>query len=285
MDYSRQMQKAINFMEARLRCWIDLEDVADVANFSMFHFHRMFVSVVGVTPKAYIRQRRLSEAARELTFSHRSIREIAKRYQFESQASFTRAFKKQYEITPGRLRKTRHAFAYMAPVDVHKQTKAEGVVSMKPRIVECGAMKVVGMNVFTTQKNNTIPQLWDRFNKECSTIPNIAEKRVALGICPPVDQRDFNEESEFEYIAGVIVSDYSDVPEGMMTYDIPAQKYAVFTHKGALDTLQVTYHAIHAEWLKTDAVELARGPEFEWYDSRFIFGHPDSELDIYIPII
>jgi len=92
MDYTRLMQKTVNFIEGRLTTHIELEDIADVANFSMFHFHRMFMVVVDTTPKDYIRRRRLSKAARELVFTSRPISEIATSYQFVSQASFTRIF-------------------------------------------------------------------------------------------------------------------------------------------------------------------------------------------------
>ncbi|MFC1898319.1 GyrI-like domain-containing protein [Candidatus Cloacimonadota bacterium] len=284
MDYSRQIQKALNFMENRLTCSLELEDIADIANFSMFHFHRLFVGLVGYTPMDYVRRRRLSEAARELTFSLRSIKVIARRYQFDSQASFTRAFGKQFGISPGKVRTTKHAFDYFAPIDVRKETKLKGVEIMEVKIVEKEAMKIVGMKVTTTIKNNTIPQLWDKFNQVSCSIENIKVKNVALGVCPPVDIKDFNEEAPFDYIAGMIVENFDKVPEGMITYDIPAQKYAVIIHKGALDKLQETYNYFYSVWPKVSGQEFSGGAEFELYDERFKFGSPDSEMDIYRPV-
>ncbi|RLC51416.1 MAG: hypothetical protein DRH79_06225 [Candidatus Cloacimonadota bacterium] len=284
MDYSRQIQKALNFMEGRLTCNLELEDIADIANFSMFHFHRLFVGIVGYTPMDYVRRRRLSEAARELVYSMRSIKVIAYRYQFESQASFTRAFGKQFELSPGKVRKTKHAFAYFAPIDVKKEMKRKGVDSMEVKIMNKEAMKIVGMKTTTTIKNNNIPQLWDKFNKVCSSIPNIKEQKVALGVCPPVDIKDFNEDAPFDYIAGMIVENFNNIPDGMITYEIPAQKYAVITHKGALDTLQKTYNYFYSVWPEKSGMEFSDGTEFELYDERFIFGSPESEMDIYRPL-
>lgn len=283
MDYTRQMQKALDFIEARLKHHIELEDIADVANFSMFHFHRMFYSIVGFTPKSYIRQRRMSLAARELIFTKKSIVEIALCYQFDSQAAFTRAFKKQFGITPGKLRRSKSPFSFVASVNL-KDKLAKGVNEMEVKIIEKEAMKVIGMDVVTTQKNNKIPQLWDNFNKRFHEIENIAVKNACLGVCPYVEMQDFNEDSEFRYIAGAIVKDFSKVPDGMVTYDMPAQKYAVVTHKGTLDKLQETYQYIYAEWLKNSEFEFCPSAEFEWYDERFKFGSEDSELDLYIPI-
>jgi AraC family transcriptional regulator len=284
MDYSRQIQKALNFMEGRLTCSVELEDLADIANFSMFHFHRLFMSVVGYTPMDYLRRRRLSEAARELVYSMRSIKIIARRYQFESQASFTRAFGKQFGLSPGKVRKTKHAFAYFAPIDVKKEMKRKGEKSMEVKIVEKEAMKIVGMKTTTTIKNNNIPQLWDKFNKKSCSIPNVKVQKVSLGVCPSVDVKEFNEEVPFDYIAGIIVENFDNVPDGMVTYEIPAQKYAVLTHKGALDKLQETYCYFYSVWPKESGMEFKGGAEFELYDERFIFGSPDSEMDIYRPV-
>ncbi len=284
MDYTRQMQKAINFIEGRLTSPITLEDIADIANFSMFHFHRMFVVVVGIAPMDYIRRRRLSQAAGELTFTSRPISEIARRFQFVSQASFTRAFRRQFGITPGKLRRTCFAFSAFYPIDVKKEIKRKGVIKMDVKIMEIDAMKVIGMEVVTTQKNNSIPQLWDKFNQRCREIQNIATDNVCIGVCPHVNMKDFDENSEFTYIAGMIVRNFDHVPKGMVTMEIPAQKYAVATHKGTLDTLMDTYNYLYTDWLKNSEYELSPSAEIEWYDHRFKFGCEDSELDLYIPI-
>ena len=155
---------------------------------------------------------------------------------------------------------------------------------MEAKIVSKDKIKVIGMNVITTQKNNTIPQLWNKFNPVACSIKNIAEPRIALGICPHTDLKDFNEETEFEYISGMIVTSFEEIPEGMMSYEVPAQRYAVFTHKGSLETLGETYHSIYTDWFAKNDYEFQPGAEFELYDERFKFGAEDSEMDIYVPI-
>ena len=100
----------------------------------------------------------------------------------------------------------------------------------------------------------------------------------------PVEIKDFNEEVPFDYIAGLIVENLDNVPEGMITYEIPAQKYAVITHKGTLDTLQKTYNYLYTEWPQKSGMEFSGGAEFELYDERFMFGSNESEMDIYRPV-
>lgn len=284
MDYTRQMQKVLNYIETRLTTKISLEDIADIACFSMFHFHRMFVSMVGFTPKDYIRRRRLTRAAKELTFTKKSIVFIATKYQFESQASFTRAFKKQFGITPGKLRSTMYPFARFLPVDLIKETKSKGVVAMDVKIVSKDALKIIGMKTVTTQKTNNIPQLWDKFNQRWQEVKNLAVADACVGVCPYVDMKGFDEDSEFSYIAGMIVDNFDHIPKGMVSLEVPPQKYAVVTHKGTLDNLKKTYQYIYGKWLKESGNEFSPTAELEWYDERFKLGQEDSELDLYIPI-
>lgn len=62
-------------------------------------------------------------------------------------------------------------------------------------------------------------------------------------------------------------------------------KYAVFTHKGKLDTLHMTYEFIWGTWVLCSGYEIDLRDDFEFYDERFLGPDQDaSEFDIYIPI-
>ena len=107
MNYLEQLEKAILFIEANLCEDIRTEDVAGIAGYSYYHFHRVFEAVTGETIGNYIRSRRLARAAYDLMYSDVKIIDIAVRYQFESQEAFNRAFKKLYKISPGTYRNNR----------------------------------------------------------------------------------------------------------------------------------------------------------------------------------
>ena len=53
---------------------------------------------------------------------------------------------------------------------------------MDVKIVEKEALIVIEMRAVTIQKNNTIPQFWDKFIKHCQKIENISRKNVSLGL-------------------------------------------------------------------------------------------------------
>lgn len=66
----------------------------------------MFKDVTGHAIGAYIRARRLSKSAVALRLTARPILDIALQYRFDSQQTFTRAFKKQFSLTPALYRRS-----------------------------------------------------------------------------------------------------------------------------------------------------------------------------------
>ncbi|RIK42754.1 MAG: hypothetical protein DCC55_07835 [Chloroflexi bacterium] len=92
---------AVAYMESNLTQPASVEGAAALAGYSRTHFSRTFLNVTGITPVAYLRKRRLTEAARELVTSSKRILDIALDYQFQSQEAFTRSFKREFGVSPG----------------------------------------------------------------------------------------------------------------------------------------------------------------------------------------
>lgn len=155
---------------------------------------------------------------------------------------------------------------------------------MKPTIVEIGHMVFVGMHCRTTLKTNMIPQLWDNYMPRMSEVQNIVNPETGYGICFYENITDFTNETPFSYMACQEVSDTSNIPKEMSTREIAPAKYALFTHKGPVNTLQETYLNIYNKWLPEGGFIPAKADMFELYDERFKFGEATSEMDIYIPI-
>lgn len=105
MKYEWTIQKTIHWIESHLHEQISAQDIEEVTGFSKYHFHRVFQKSVGMSVSEYIRMRRLANAASTLLNTDERIIDIAFFYHFESQESFTRAFKKLYGLPPGQYRK------------------------------------------------------------------------------------------------------------------------------------------------------------------------------------
>ncbi|GIN20975.1 MAG TPA: AraC family transcriptional regulator [Bacillus bacterium] len=104
MSYSPIIQKTIKYIENNLQEDLTLEIIARFAGFSKYHYHRIFQKEVGVSISEYIRYRRIANSASLLLYTDQKIIDIALFYRFESQESYTRSFKRYYNLPPGQYR-------------------------------------------------------------------------------------------------------------------------------------------------------------------------------------
>jgi AraC-like DNA-binding protein len=76
MDSLKNVITSIDYIENHLMEKIDLDLVADAVHYSKYHLHRMFTDLAGLTIHDYIQRRKLTEAAKLLVFSEKSIIEL-----------------------------------------------------------------------------------------------------------------------------------------------------------------------------------------------------------------
>lgn len=101
MDYVARVNRAIDHILQHLDEPLGLEQVAAVAHFSSFHFHRVFKSLVGETLATFVKRVRLERAIQLM--SHRpesSLTDIALACGFASSSDFSRSFKQRYGVPP-----------------------------------------------------------------------------------------------------------------------------------------------------------------------------------------
>ncbi|MEC5343982.1 MDR efflux pump AcrAB transcriptional activator RobA [Brenneria populi] len=106
MDQASIIRDLLNWLESHLDQPLSLDNVAAKAGYSKWHLQRMFKEVTGHAIGSYIRARRLTKAAVALCLTGRPILDIALQYRFDSQQTFTRAFKKQFAQTPASYRRS-----------------------------------------------------------------------------------------------------------------------------------------------------------------------------------
>lgn len=280
--YTSMICSTLTFIEANLDQSLPLATLAKRSKCSPYHFHRLFSATTGWRLASYVRARRLTRAAHQLLETDETVLMIALNHGFDSQAAFARAFKKQFGIAPTQLRLrgsvTGLRVCFALTEDDLKHLAKESI-NMEPTITKHEQMTVIGMSTtFVPEEDHDIPQLWQRFMSQAHTIENRRRVNACFGV-------SMCEGEHFRYIAGVAVEADTPVPEGMESVLIPAQDYAVFTHKGTLESLPQTMQYIFSTWLSNTHYTTTDSPDFELYDERYIPNHPDSAFDIYVPIV
>lgn len=148
---------------------------------------------------------------------------------------------------------------------------------MEHQIVSKPAFTVVGMKYRGKNEHNEITQLWGQFVPRIREIRNRNPDPATYGV-----MYDYDEETgEFDYVAALHVNSASDLPEAMVSVEIPAARYAVFAC--TLPTLSPTYRQIHP-WLAQSEYEHAGTPEYEYYGEDFDPEDPNSPMSVYIPV-
>lgn len=278
--------EAINYIDDHLQNNIQLDDIANVAGYSKFHFDRLFRYAVGESLIEYVRKRKLTEASLDLLTTNARIIEIAIKYGFQSQQSFTTTFKKYFNETPRQYRLKGHRLVLLekSKLSQFDIDQIHALSQSKVRHVCKETFTVMGIEYFGSNQNNEIPLLWKRFLNELNTLTEYNRQTTYLGLCDHVPDYD-PEKSEFAYMACVEINEpLNQMPKGMITKTIPRQDYVVFTHIGYSDTLEMTYKYIYGTYFFKSGFELADTPDFELYDSRFDPNSETSEIDIYIPV-
>ncbi|ROR28071.1 AraC-like DNA-binding protein [Mobilisporobacter senegalensis] len=100
MEWLKQLNTAVNYIEEHLTDTIDMEKMAQIAHCSVFHFQRMFSYLAEVPLSEYIRRRKMTRAAFDLQNGNEKVIDIALKYGYESPTAFNRAFQSVHGIAP-----------------------------------------------------------------------------------------------------------------------------------------------------------------------------------------
>ncbi len=258
------IKESIEYIEDNLRGEIDFGTAAKKACLSKFYYYSMFQMVTGTTLGEYIRNRRMTLAAKELKESKRRIIDIALDYGYSSHESFSRAFKSVQGITPTQARKSFAPIKAFPPISFQLQLK--GDVEMEYKITKKQAVNLVGISrkITSTDGENfkMIPKFWDDSMKDgsyqalCKLADN-ADYRGCFGIC-----MDFDEANDiFDYVIAV----GAKKAEGeFKEFTIPASTYAIFGPVPVKD-VQTLWKRIFSEWLPATEYEISNGPQVEYY--------------------
>lgn len=226
-----------NYIEEHIADPITLNNLAKSAGYSPWHSARIFRELLGKTPFEYIRALRLSQAAVKLWNDDVKIIDVALDFVFDSHEGFTRAFSKQFGITPQNYRK------YSPPLKLFIPSYIRDYYLMlqkgENRMCEKANFKTVFVQVIDRPARKLIlkrgmkAEDYFKYCEEvgCEIWGVLCSIREALyepiGMWLPENLR---KSGTSVYAQGVEVSvDYAGaIPEGFELIDLPACKMMVF---------------------------------------------------------
>ncbi|MEH2503597.1 AraC family transcriptional regulator [Bradyrhizobium sp. AZCC 1578] len=271
-------QKALWYIESHLAEPLTLDEIAGIAGVSRFHLVRAFAAATGLSVMRYVRARRLTKAAQALAAGAPDILSLALDADYSSHEAFTRAFRDHFGTTPEAVR----AATCLDHLKLQEPIMMDSTLldTLKPpRFETSKPLLIAGISERCTHENGGagIPNQWEQFHQKVDDIPNRVGK-VAYGVCCNGD------DSGFDYIAGVEVADFSDLPREFARVRIPEQKYAVFTHSEHISTIRRTVNTIWNHWLPASGMKAADAPSFERYDENFDPATGNGGLEIWVPV-
>ena len=281
MHYLQRVQQGIDFIEAHLDTEIALSDVAQAAGLSQWHFQRVFRALTNETLKTYIRARRFAKALDQLLGTKQPILDIALAAGYETQESFTRAFKTCFRLTPGQYRQFggRSLFVKKIELDADYLRHIHCNVSLVPEVYEQRPLQLVALKTLfygiDSAKNNLaqkLPPLWGSFLQRLGEVPH-AVPGVCYGVVSPVRESS----DQLQYCAAVEVRQKAALPAGMLALDLPAARYARFGHQGPAQGIDNTVNYIYSSWLLSSGMAHGGGADLEIYDARY---HPTADTSL-----
>lgn len=121
MNWIQSLTKAIRYIENNLTEDIKMDEVSREAFTSSSHFQLIFHVVTGLTIGEYIRNRRLSQAALDLVGTDNRIIDVAMRYQYDTQESFSKAFRRFHGVSPSKAKRKNIKLFYPLTINVTVQ--------------------------------------------------------------------------------------------------------------------------------------------------------------------
>jgi AraC family transcriptional regulator len=280
-DYRERVNRVIFHIEAHLGEPLNLEELAKVAYFSPYHFHRIFAAFTGEPLAAFIRRLRLERAAQHLLHLDAPVTEIALGAGYETPSAFTRAFACHFGVSPTEYRQRHEPISFLGARLLALTNLVEDV-TMTPEIRTIDPMPVL----FVRRTGPYYQAAGEAFGVLCQ----FAGPRGLLGPASRMigishDDPHVTDESKFRYDA-CVTSDREVKPEGEVGQKtIAGGKYAVFLHAGAYEGFQQTYDQIFKAWLPGSGEKLREEPCFEVYlNSPDQVKPEDLRTEIWLPL-
>ena len=253
-------------VESRFRRDISLDSIAQELDLSRFHVSRLFPMVTGITFSAYLRGRRLSEAAKILAAGKTDILSVALDSGYNSHEAFTRAFSDQFGMTPEMVRNAR-SLENLNLVEAMRMPAKIETVPTTPVHIETISLTLVGpCETYKMSATGGIPDQWQRFEPFLRTLGN-RNNDVGFGVIMEASNGD---PECFDYMCAVEKPTDIEIPKGFKTLRTGDLKIVKFPHREHVSKIQATCQDLFTRLLPEAGLKMSGPISFlEYYGPDF----------------
>jgi AraC family transcriptional regulator len=269
---------------------LDLEELAQVACFSSFHFHRVFAAMTGETIADHVRRLRLERAAMELRSGAKQVIQVALDAGYEAHEAFTRAFKAAYGVSPAEFRRAPGPIAILAaasgvhfrpgvPLTTfntnHITTKVMKVITKKIKPMRVAYLRHIGPYENTNQT-------WTDLRARLSADEQLRKSSVFIGMGH--DDPSVTPAAELRYDACITVDEEYEPRKPVELQTIVGGDYAVAKNCPA-GKIKDAFQYLFGKWLAGSSRQLRPAPSFMVrVEARHAVAPTKWRVDIYMPL-
>lgn len=231
---------------------ISLEQLAGYTGFSKYHFNRIFFAATGYPLGEFIQRHKLEKAIHLIKQGNHNILDVALSIGYDSASSFSRAFKKNFHVTPTDVAKgllpINERAGNLPPKKLLSDKKLEPVLKVLPEITVYG---FYGRGFSQQSFSEVAKKLYSHLTKIAK--PLSFSKLKPIGVS--VDNPWVGEQTESTFFAGFL--DGLDTQRSHLdSFCWQAGHWACFTHHGPYDTMWQTISQVYAQWVLPNNIKL-----------------------------
>jgi AraC family transcriptional regulator len=302
VEYISRINKAFDYIESNIGESVTLEELATVANFSKFHFNRIFHAIVGETPFQFILRLRLEKAASLLSTNNTiGISEIAFKCGFSDPSVFSRNFRKHYKISASQFKKEKQKNSNLSQLNSNIEQRDH-----KATMYFCPELQTIkwrtNMELNKSIEVKELPQMTVAYIRNMGPWngdKNVYE-RLRNKLFSWAGARGLIEKQDFKYLIlyhddpnvalndklrmslCVTVPPETKVDGEIGKMEIEAAKYAIARFELTSQDFQKAWEWLYGQWLPNSGYQPDDKPYFETYPEE-----PKGEkfiVDFCIPV-
>lgn len=279
--YQQKIEDVLQYINNHLDENITINVLAEYSGISAFHFHRILRGALNEPIGSYIDKARLDTALKLMRYSEESITIIAEKIGYNDLSSFSKAFTKEFGLSPQDFRSNRELILN-TKIDYHINVEGQIVSHINPKIIQLPDKKVIYKRVKGEYGGKEVYEAWDQ-------LTDFIMKNKLSGWNPELfsiyydDPYVVGNENCISDICFTVKKDIEH-PDFKMNH-LQGGKYALFRYKGPYERLFELYDKIYSDWLISANYKLRDVPPIEKYINYLPKTKPENLLTgIYIPI-